>query len=160
MFFAEPERAFAALHASLAPGGRLAFVCWRALVENPWMALPLAAARTVVDAPAAQAGEREPPGPFAFARRARLEALLAASGFHRVTVAPFDHDVRMGADPSAAAAFALSNGPTAALLRTLTSEAERARVGAAVVRALEPHMKAEGVALAGATWVVTAERPD
>ncbi|MFI5298725.1 MAG: class I SAM-dependent methyltransferase, partial [Polyangiales bacterium] len=36
MFFATPERTFKALAGALAPGGRIAFVCWRAFADNPW----------------------------------------------------------------------------------------------------------------------------
>ena len=37
MFFSHPVAAFANIRASLKPDGRLAFVCWRPLNENPWM---------------------------------------------------------------------------------------------------------------------------
>ena len=40
MFFADPAAAFANIRAALKPGGRLAFVCWRQMTENPWMAAP------------------------------------------------------------------------------------------------------------------------
>ena len=36
MFFPDPEAAFTNLRRTLRPGGRLAFVCWRSLEENPW----------------------------------------------------------------------------------------------------------------------------
>ena len=35
MFFSDSVSAFANIRGSLKPGGRLAFVCWRALAENP-----------------------------------------------------------------------------------------------------------------------------
>ncbi len=38
MFFADPAAAFTNLRGTLTVGGRLAFICWRALDENPWMA--------------------------------------------------------------------------------------------------------------------------
>jgi len=44
MFFADPTAAFTNLRAALRPGGRLAFICWQPLRENPWLAVPLAAA--------------------------------------------------------------------------------------------------------------------
>lgn len=36
MFFADPEAAFANLHRAAKPGGRLAFICWRPMAENPF----------------------------------------------------------------------------------------------------------------------------
>ena len=44
MFFADPAAAFINIRRSLRPNGRLAFVCWRALEENPLDILPLRAA--------------------------------------------------------------------------------------------------------------------
>jgi ubiquinone/menaquinone biosynthesis C-methylase UbiE len=44
MFFSDPVVAFANIRASLKLDGRLAFVCWRPLDENPWMQAPLQAA--------------------------------------------------------------------------------------------------------------------
>src|SRR5262249_19802986 len=44
MFFGDPKAAFRNLLGALKPGGRLVFVCWRGLAENPWMTAPLAAA--------------------------------------------------------------------------------------------------------------------
>ena len=41
MFFADPIAAFTNLRASLAPGGRVVFVCWQELARNPWMRVPL-----------------------------------------------------------------------------------------------------------------------
>jgi ubiquinone/menaquinone biosynthesis C-methylase UbiE len=40
MFFSDPAAAFANIRKSLKPGGRLAFICWRSLAENPWMRAP------------------------------------------------------------------------------------------------------------------------
>src|SRR5258707_7653038 len=44
MFFADPLAAFINIRRSLRPKARLAFVCWRALEENPLHILPLSAA--------------------------------------------------------------------------------------------------------------------
>jgi ubiquinone/menaquinone biosynthesis C-methylase UbiE len=41
MFFGDPVAAFANIRGSLKPDGRLAYVCWRPLNENPWMQAPL-----------------------------------------------------------------------------------------------------------------------
>ena len=44
MFFADPPAAFANIRRALKPGGRLAFICWRGMVDNPIMTLPMMAA--------------------------------------------------------------------------------------------------------------------
>ena len=65
MFFADPTAAFVNIRRSLRPNGRLAFVCWRALEENPLDILPLRAASAHL--PPRPAHDPEAPGPFAFA---------------------------------------------------------------------------------------------
>ena len=79
MFFADPVAAFAHLRTALAPGGRLAFICWRALDQNPWMAECVRAAFTVLPRPEPQPPDA--PGPYAFADDARLRDILGASGY-------------------------------------------------------------------------------
>src|SRR5258707_15309719 len=44
MFFADPIEAFANLRKALRTGGKLGFVCWRAMSDNPSFVLPLQAA--------------------------------------------------------------------------------------------------------------------
>ena len=42
MFFADPAAAFTNLRDALKPSGRLCFICWQAVAENPWLAAPMA----------------------------------------------------------------------------------------------------------------------
>ena len=60
MFFADPVAAFANLRGALAPGGRLAFVCWQPLANNPWMQVPLAATAPHLKLPEPPVLVREP----------------------------------------------------------------------------------------------------
>ena len=48
MFFADPAAAFANLRGGLNPTGRLCFICWQAVSENPWLAAPMAAAPPIL----------------------------------------------------------------------------------------------------------------
>ena len=66
MFFADPTAAFAKLRQPLKPGGRLAFVCWAPLADNPFFLLPIQIATRHL-------GPVEPtppraPGPLAFSQ--------------------------------------------------------------------------------------------
>src|ERR1700722_16858165 len=79
MFFEDPVAAFANIRAAVSPRGRLAFVCWRALAENPWMTVPMAAILPLLPAPP-PAQTPGAPGPFAFADRDRLFAILRDAG--------------------------------------------------------------------------------
>jgi len=43
MFFTDPTAAFANLRRALRPGGRVTFVCWQKIADNPWLLVPLGA---------------------------------------------------------------------------------------------------------------------
>src|SRR5271165_620747 len=63
MFFADPAQTFANLRAAMKPGARLAFACWRAARDNPWLIVPLRA--IAGHAPPLPETGPEDPGPFA-----------------------------------------------------------------------------------------------
>src|SRR5262249_6517301 len=70
MFFAAPDAAFANLRSALRPAGRLAFVCWQSMRDNPWMLVPLMAAAAHITLPPPPAPDA--PGPFSFADADRV----------------------------------------------------------------------------------------
>ena len=157
MFFADPTPAFAHMRGALKPGGRLAFVCWRAFAANPWALIPAMAGLKALNV-APPKPEPHAPGPFAFGDDARLGAILADAGFGDIVIAPFDAPMRMGATAEAAAAMSTRIGPLATVLRELGG-AGIERAVAAVAEAVAPYAGPDGVALPGATWVVTARSP-
>ena len=63
MFFSDPVAAFVNIRKALKPAGRLAFVCWRPLEQNPWMHAPLDAALPLL--PPLPPPDPTAPGPFA-----------------------------------------------------------------------------------------------
>jgi SAM-dependent methyltransferase len=114
MFFADPVAAFANVLRALKPTGRLSFVCWRPLSENPWMHVPLEAARSLL--PPASPSDPTAPGPFAFANPDRVRSILTAAGFSRIAIDPFDTPIG-GADLAQTVDLALRIGPLGATLR-------------------------------------------
>jgi len=155
MFFEQPVAALAHLRASLRPGGRMVFVCWRPAAENEWVTLPLEVARTLVPPPPA-AADPHAPGPFAFADPQRLRALLDAAGFQAAAITPFDGHMDLGASPADAAFQMVNLGPTARLLRE-SDAATRQRVEEAVEQAFARRMAEQGdLRLKLACWLVRA----
>ena len=158
MFFDAPAAALRHLRGALRPGGRCAFVCWRAPRDNPWAMAPLMAARQAlgINPPPA---DPLMPGPFAFADEQRLRGLLADAGFSAVDVKRFDAPAASGASAREAALNSLQIGPVSRLARE-AGPAHTDRLVDAVERALAPLAAADGsIALAGSTWVVTAVNP-
>lgn len=158
MFFEDPVAGFASVRRATRPGGRLAFVCWRAMRENPWATLPLEAILGAVPeaadgGAAALAIAEDAPGPWALADRARLEVVLARAGWEGVAVSAFDHPMRLGATLDDALEFASRVGPGARALRDAPEDA-RPRAMSALRDALAP--LGPTFELAGAAWIVTA----
>lgn len=157
MFFADPVAAFRNLRGALRGGGRLGFVCWQALWENPWMTVPLQAVAGLVQMPPPPPPDA--PGPFAFADRERVTGILEGAGFADVAFEELRPllTIAGGGDAERAAAFAMEIGPAAFALRD-ADPAVRPRVQAAIAEAFGPYEGPNGVALPGAAWVVTARQ--
>ena len=154
MFFGAPAAAFAHMRSALRPGGRVAFVCWRAPRENPWAMAPLSAARAALGVEAAPA-DPNAPGPFAFASEPRVHEILTEAGFGAIETRRFDAKVTLGPTPRAAAEAAARIGPTSRFIREVGSEHLPAIVDA-VEKALAPLAAPDGVHLPGSTWIVSA----
>jgi SAM-dependent methyltransferase len=156
MFFEDPAAAFANLRTALKPDGRLAFCCWRAPQENPWLWTPLQAAAHLL--PPLPPSDPTDPGPFAFADRGRVRRILQGAGFAEVAIEPFD--MQMATDSlEDAVGQAFRMGPLgSALRRSEADEATKRKVEAALREALAKHVADGVVRLAAAAWIVSARR--
>jgi SAM-dependent methyltransferase len=94
MFFGDPMAAFTNIYRSLKPNGRLAFVCWRALEQNPLDLVPLRAASPHL--PPQPTHDPEAPGPFAFADADRVRGILESAGFAEIEITAHDEPVGSG----------------------------------------------------------------
>jgi SAM-dependent methyltransferase len=154
MFFRDPVAAFANLRAALRPGGRLVFLCWRALAENDWARVPQEAATRHV--PAEPTPGPDDPGPFSFADRGRVEWILAAAGLRSIGLTALDRDVVLSDEGlDGAVEFATTAGPASRLLRNVPDEAVALARGE-IEATLRPFLRSDRVALSGATWLVQA----
>jgi SAM-dependent methyltransferase len=154
MFFADPTVAFINIRRSLKPNGRLAFVCWRALEENPLDILPLRAASAHL--PPQPAHDPDAPGPFAFANPGRVRGILQRAGFGEIEITARDERVGSG-DLDTMLAVCSRVGALGKILRE--NPGLRAATLPAVRSALAAHDGPDGVRLNAATWVVTARAP-
>lgn len=155
MFFADPTAAFQNLARALRPGGRLAFVCWQALAENPWMRDPLGALAKHVPLPPPAAPDA--PGPFAFADAARVRGILERAGFQKVAFEPRRGEIQLGASVDEALHFASEIGPVGAILREAPAAARGAAL-AAIRELLASRATPKGVAMPYAVWIATGVR--
>jgi len=151
MFFSDPAAAFANIRSALRPGGRLAFVCWRAFQENPWMREPMEAARPLL--PPQPPIDPLAPGPFAFADPGRMVSILALAGFGSVSVERFDMRIG-GSSVEQTLDLTFRVGPLGAALRDQPGLAES--VADAIRPVLEAYDTAGGVLMPAAVWIVQA----
>jgi hypothetical protein len=153
MFFADPPAAFANLASFAVDGATLLFSCFRDRAENPFFTeinalLPMS---PVPPDPYA-------PGPFAFAKREHVTAILGDAGWREIAFEPFDFAMIAGAgdDPIDDAMGYFSRiGPAAAAMREM-DQAVRADTFAAIRQVVESNWRDGVVALRAACWIVTA----
>lgn len=155
MFFADPPAAFANLRSAMRGDGILSFVCWRNLHENEWMLVPLGAAFQHLPPPEMPAPDA--PGPFAFADGERVRRILTEAGFRDVEVEKTDPILRIGRGRTMEdiVQTLMQLGPAGRLLREVSAEVQD-RVAESIEAALHPYASAEGVAMRGAAWLVSA----
>jgi SAM-dependent methyltransferase len=85
MFFPDMQRALAEVRRVLKPNGRISFVVWQAVANNPWF--------EELNGPLARRGLLKPPppgmpGPFRFGEPGSLPRELRAAGFEDVAETP------------------------------------------------------------------------
>jgi SAM-dependent methyltransferase len=154
MFFADPRAAFVNIRRALKPGGRLAFVCWRSMAENPWMRPSVG--NVFADLAPPPPPEPGAPGPFGFADPEHVRSILADAGFADIALAP--HDARLGANNlEDSIKLSLGVGPLGALLRERPEK--RDEVVVELRKAFTERLRDGRVVQDGATWVITARNP-
>jgi SAM-dependent methyltransferase len=155
MFFDDPAGAFGHLRRAVRRDGRLLFVVWRPLADNPWFRVPMEAARPLV--PPQPAVDPHAPGPFALADADRTQRLLEQAGWRDVALDR--HDVGMQIAPAhdleGATDFAVTIGPLARMLGEMAPDA-RIPVREQVMRALRPYDSSDGFVLTGSVWTISA----
>ncbi len=153
MFFADPEAAFRNIYKAMKPGGRLAFICWRALQENPFATIPMGAALKRL--PPQPKPDPHAPGPFAFADPVRVGHILVQAGFKTPSFAAFDSEMVIGRKAESAAKEAVLMGMASRLLLEASDEVKQ-QVIDDLTETYAAHMTPEGVKLPAHCWVVTA----
>lgn len=117
MFFSDPIKAFANIANALKHNGRIVFVTWGSLEDNPWFAVPRRAAIK-------QLGEPTPddpyvPGPLAFQDRDYVTEILKSAGYSDVSAEEIDVPLPFFGSLEQTAALASNVGPAARIVRQL-----------------------------------------
>ena len=155
MFFGDRVAAFTNMRRSAAPDARMALVCWRALAENPWMEVPMAAvARHLPPRPKPVPNA---PGMFAFADPEHVTGVLTASGWAAPSFEALDMDLDIAAGRGLEEAVVQSTqiGAINSWLRNQPQEVVSAAV-ASLREELKPYADGMSVRLPGAMWLISS----
>lgn len=137
-FFSDSLAALRNLASSLAPGGRMAFVCWAEVGLNPWFHLPKSAA----EARLGKMPKSDPnaPGPTAFQDLNRVATLMRRAGLANVEAKPVEFSLTPPGGVQGAAAVASRVGPAARIMKGFAGNEEDARaIEADVSEAFAPY---------------------
>ena len=157
MFFDNPVLAFKNLHAALKPTGRMVFLCWRKIQENPSMAEPARIALEVLSPPAAtDIPDPTAPGPFSLSNPAHLTTILQASGFNNIELQEVDASLPMG-NIDEAIAYSMKMGPASQIIKSATGQ-KKEKVAAAIRKTFRKYTAHNRVKVPSATWIVSATK--
>ncbi|MEQ9258684.1 MAG: class I SAM-dependent methyltransferase [Roseovarius sp.] len=155
MFFADPVAAFANVATALREGGRVAFMAWAGLKENPWFSVPRAAAIERLGAP--PPGDPRAPGPMAFAEADYAVGLLEAAGLKDVSATPVSLDLTPTGTLDEVAKFSAYLGPAVRILQEMGGTKEDAAAIAQAVRVeFEPYRTETGLRVPAVLNLLTA----
>jgi len=156
MFFTDPVAAFTNLRSALTEDGRLCFVCWAPLQDNPHWQIPF-------DIVVARLGLPQPkhphaPGPLALSDAAYLQKILQDSGFSDIRIVPTPVPI-IGQTLEEEARIACVLGPSAALLdEKQADESTRSAIRDEIAEALRVFLPPQGMISPATVHLVTARK--
>jgi ubiquinone/menaquinone biosynthesis C-methylase UbiE len=161
MFFSNPVAAMRNVRSALKPGGRLVFVVWRTIDDNPWLGVPKKVVLRFLPPPGEDAATCGP-GPFSMANPDVVGAQLKAAGFVDPAFTRVDGPVMVGRDVDQAVEFQMALGPAGEIVREAGVEAERRKdeIERALREEIARYRQPDGsIVLQSSSWTVTARNP-
>lgn len=159
-FFENPVAGLRNMRRGLKPGGVMTMIVWRALADNPWLALPKDVILRYLPPPGEDARTCGP-GPFSMAEPEVVTKQLEIAGYEPPTFECVDAKVLIGRDLDEAVRLQLDLGPAGEIFREAGELAERKRgkIIAAFKEAMTPYLEPSGVMMPSSSWKVTARNP-
>jgi SAM-dependent methyltransferase len=162
LFFAAQVPAMRAVRGALAPGGRLAKVCWRRKAECPVWAETEQVVERFLSRPEEYEADTCGPGPFSLSNPETTRGILHAAGFEKIELHQRDFDYFMGADMDEAVDALLAIGPGAELIRLNGGhgESRRGEIAEALRDRYAEWQRPDGSIVGrNAVWIVAATNP-
>jgi SAM-dependent methyltransferase len=158
MFFDDPVSAFRNLLGALRAGGRLTFVCWGPLEDNPYFGIPLQVGIEKLGPPEPRPARA--PGPMALSEPDYIEEILDGAGFADIAIDRASTWLPGAQSARDEAELMSVVGLLARLLKERgADEATRRTLVDTLTEHLAPYLTADGVRLPAILHVVTAAAP-
>lgn len=160
MFFENPVAALRNMRTALKPGGRLTFIVWRTIDDNPWLGLPKKLVLDFLPPPGEDAATCGP-GPFSMAGQDMVTKQLEIAGYGDIDFKRVDAPLQVGNTPEDAVNFQLALGPAGEVYREAGEEATQKHdeIAAALKAQLARYEKPEGIVMESSSWVISARNP-
>jgi len=156
MFFENPLKAFLNIQLSLKSGGRLAFICWQRVQDNPWVDLPLQLAIKHAGPP--EPMDAESPGPFSFSEATKVKRILTDAGFSDICIIPYHTKLTVGNTLDESVLFLTHLGPASSIINDPCLKSTiRSTIISDLHHELRPFKTSNGVELGASCWIVTAK---
>jgi SAM-dependent methyltransferase len=156
MFFDDPIAAFKNMFKALVAGGRLCFVCWASLDENPHWQIPFQLVAEILGAP--EPRPPHAPGPMGLADRDYVTRILTSAGFRDIAITPTPVRI-VGESLSDETRIAALLGPSGALMDEKTASPEmRDELRQKISLALRQFDGPDGITLPATVYLVTASK--
>jgi hypothetical protein len=157
MCFSDPVAAFHNLLGAVKPGGRLCFVCWAPLEDNPQWLIPYEVALRHLVPPAPKPPHA--PGPMAFSDPNYVRSFLGSAGFEGVQIRRETTNT-FGSTPQEEAEHACIMGPSGRLIdEKKPDELIRQTIRREIEEAFAVHLRDGETRLPSTVFLVTALRP-
>jgi len=153
MFFDKPKTAFSNIRKSIKKNGKLVFLSWNKIENNPWMDYPSQAAFKILPQPEKQ--KENSPGAFSLSEEAVIKETLVNSGFDSVDSRKFDININLG-ELEQAVHFATQLGP-AATPYAEAGDSQKNEAKAAIKDELSKFDYDDNILLPGSCWLTTAD---
>lgn len=159
MFFNNPVAAMRNIHSALKPDGRLMFIVWRPIEENPWARLPKEVVLKFLPEPGDDARSCGP-GPFSMANPDVVAKQLEIGGYENIDFQRVDGPITVGDSVQNAIDFQLAIGPAGEVVREAGELAEEKRdeIQKALSDVLSEYLEDGKIVIPSSSWLVTADR--
>ena len=159
-FFENPVAGLRNMRRSLKPGGIMTMIVWRAIEDNPWMALPKDIVLRYLP-PVEEGVVSCGPGPFSMASEDLVTKQLKAAGYVEPKFERIDAKLMVGRDVADAIGFQLALGPAGEVYREAgkVAEGRHDEINAALSKALVEYLGGDGIVMDSSSWKVTARNP-